>query len=169
MRYSLHQLHDSNEYQLTKILPCNDTRFPSVYNEIQGHQLMFQVIYLKRITLTTWPLVQLVRVAPLESPLSRLEQVVSIGQPSKFTSGQEKQELSNERDPTVKINWKQLFAKMSLMRDVCANWMLLSYDCALTYCYEWTNAKQWTEKSFLTKFILKWNSPYTSYIVSPST
>jgi len=43
---------------------------------------MLHVVSLKRPTFTTSRLVQLVPVAPLESPLSRLEQVVSIGQPS---------------------------------------------------------------------------------------
>ena len=43
---------------------------------------MLYVVSLKRLTFTTSPLVQLVPVAPLESPLSRLEQVASIGQPS---------------------------------------------------------------------------------------
>ena len=43
---------------------------------------MLQVVSVKRLKFTTSRLVQLVPVAPLESPLSRLEQVVSIGQPS---------------------------------------------------------------------------------------
>ena len=43
---------------------------------------MLHVVSLKRLTVTTSRLVQLVPVAPLASPLSRLEQVVSIAQPS---------------------------------------------------------------------------------------
>ena len=43
---------------------------------------MLHVVSLKRLTFTTSPLVQLVPVAPLESPLLRLEQVASIGQHS---------------------------------------------------------------------------------------
>ena len=54
---------------------------------------MLHVVSLKRLTFTTSPLVQLVPVAPLESPLSRLEQVVSIGQPSVPLSTQRKSHL----------------------------------------------------------------------------
>ena len=54
-----------------------------LYNDIQLQQLLLYIISLKCITFTTWQLVRLVRVAPLQSSISRLEQVVSIGQPSK--------------------------------------------------------------------------------------
>ena len=78
-----HQLNDSYEsHQLTKDLPYSDTQILSLYNDIQLHQLLLYIISLKCITFTTWKLVQLVRVAPLQSSISRLEQVVSIGQSS---------------------------------------------------------------------------------------
>jgi len=50
---------------------------------------MLHVVSLKRLTFTTSRLVQLLPVAPLESQLSRLEQVVSIGQPSFNPSSQQ--------------------------------------------------------------------------------
>ena len=77
-----HHLRDS--YKLTRTLSWNDTLILSVYDEIQGHQVILHVITLKRITFTTWQRVRPVRVVPLETSLSRLEQVVSIGQTSNF-------------------------------------------------------------------------------------
>ena len=52
---------------------------------------MLRVVSLKRLTFTTSRLVQMVPVAPLVSPLSRLEQVVSIGQPSDLQKGSSKE------------------------------------------------------------------------------
>ena len=83
-----HQLNDSYKlHELTRSLPYNDTQIQSLYNDIQIHQLLPYIISLKCITFTTWQLVRLVRVAPLESSISRLEQVVSIGQPSRRSEG----------------------------------------------------------------------------------
>ena len=83
-----HQLNDSCE--LTKALPHNSSQIQSVHNEIQFHQLhdSYESYELTRtlpwnntqihwnVSFITSSLVQLVPVAPLESPLSRLEQVL---------------------------------------------------------------------------------------------
>ena len=78
-----HQLYDSYEsYELSRSLPYKHTQILSLHNDMQIHQLLPYVISLKCVTFTSWQLVRLVRVTSLESSITRLEQVVSVRQPS---------------------------------------------------------------------------------------